>query len=565
MGLLDFLTPEAGQDRRRWLDSQEAALAEALRYYLGPTGIPDRLGAANEMLNPVVGMQQAAQSGRRAMDPNLSGMDRAMAGMDAATAGIGSVLGAQGLRAGVKAAAPAMERGLMDFVGDESGAMNLGGMYEALAGKTAVNPRAVIGGNGGPTSLLDSIDMPAGTKPQYLGAAPDRSGGDFPRYTPKKLPVRMERLLAQIDDPNSKVQGIFDQYVNKGRTLKGDDWYNTEELRDWFVEALGEEAGDARWREYINMIGATSAGAPVQTNMRIASFYNALSPEDRMRVAEGVNRGDGTPAAVARQLGIDIPNMPPATGPGSYNYGFPYQRLQASNVMNQVAGKWERAVPEGLKGAELTRWLQKNPKVKGFTNDLLGNRRNIAADKHFMRILAMADGGTDFLTQQASYSDALYDTLRNMVGPKVDDYVKTRQSKGKTIREINIAKAASDGLITDTAPLQQFPTAWVDIPNDPEYAALEEMVNRVAKGYDMTPAQFQANLWMGAGDVTGLADESQGTFMDLFRRVLDNRAGERKLTRREMFKDFAENRAPLAVTAGAPLGLLGMGPNEEQY
>lgn len=570
-GLLGFLSRDAGQRRRQALEDSITSMV--------PPELRGWLGLAAE-INPVVGMERAGQDAQTLFAPDQTLMDRLAAGGRMTSNMAGVAAPAMVASRAAMPAAQALEEGLLGF---SAGAQEAGrAVVDRLNQPGPVptmysNPIAApfdagrgasgMGDNGAPRSmsLLDTVDLPAGSRPEYLGAAIDRSGGDFPRYVPKKLPARMQRLLDQINDPDSRVQGIFDEYVNKGRTLQGDDWYNTEELRDWFVTRLGETEGDARWREYINMIGATSAGAPVQTNMRIASIYNALSPADRARVAEGVNRGDGTPAAVIRQLGIDVPNMPPEKGPGSYNYGFPYQRLQASNVLNQNAGEWERTIPEGLTGAALTRWLQKNPKVKGFTNDLLGNRRNIAADKHFMRILAMADGGTDFLTQQASYSEDLYKTLRDMVGPQIDNYVNSRQSKGKTIREINIAKAAADGLIPDTAPLQQFPTAWVDIPNDPEYAALEEMVNRVAETYGMTPAQFQANLWMGAGDVTGLADESQGTFMDLFRRVVDNRAKQRGLTRREMVDDFIYRRAPLVLPGAAPLGLLAMQPEEEQY
>jgi hypothetical protein len=51
------------------------------------------------------------------------------------------------------------------------------------------------------------------------------------------------------------------------------------------------------------------------------------------------------------------------------------QRNQAGNVVNQRDEVlWEREVPEGLTGAALTKWLQANPKVKGFGNDLLGDR-----------------------------------------------------------------------------------------------------------------------------------------------------------------------------------------------
>lgn len=119
MGILDFFSPEAGQDRRRWLDSQEAALAEALRYYLGPTGIPERLGVANEMLNPVVGLQRSAAATNRALDPSLGGVDRVAAGADAATEALGALLGVSGLRAATEAAAPAV-RGLLDDIAERA-------------------------------------------------------------------------------------------------------------------------------------------------------------------------------------------------------------------------------------------------------------------------------------------------------------------------------------------------------------------------------------------------------------------------------------------------------------
>ncbi len=62
-----------------------------------------------------------------------------------------------------------------------------------------------------------------------------------------------------------------------------------------------------------------------------------------------------------------------------------------------------------------------------------------------------------------------------------------------------------------------------------------------------------------------MADESQGTFMELFRRSLDKRAGERGLTRKEMLNDFIKNKAVLSVpVGGVGFGALsGMGEDEE--
>ena len=49
---------------------------DLLDYYLGPTGIPDRLQAANEVLNPVRGVSDAMYYSGQAFDPSLSGSER---------------------------------------------------------------------------------------------------------------------------------------------------------------------------------------------------------------------------------------------------------------------------------------------------------------------------------------------------------------------------------------------------------------------------------------------------------------------------------------------------------
>lgn len=422
----------------------------------------------------------------------------------------------------------------------------------------AVNP--MMGRNGGPVSLLDSVDQPAGSRPEYSGAAPDRSTGTYARYSPARgVSERMLRLGPQATDPNSPIGTIFDKYIDKGKTLGGEDWYNTEELRNWFMESLGAERGNAEWMDYMQKIGATSTGSKVPENMRIASFYRALGP-DAARVGQLVKDEGLTPVAAARKLGITVPNTP-----DNYEYGHIKQRGHGGNIANQAAGEWETTVPPALKGAALSKWLQANPKVKGFYNSLVGNKKNIAADMHFMRMLAMAEGGTDFLNKQAKLNRAQLDELRTTYGDAIDPYIKTRMVNGKPLNEVNLAQAVKEGVIKDSSMFKSTPSAWADTPEANEYGAYEDMARTVAQRYGMTPAQFQASLWMGAGDITNLADSSQGTFMDLFRRTLDKRAGERGMSRRDMFDDFAQNRAPLSVAgAGVGTGLLAMSPDEAQ-
>lgn len=415
-----------------------------------------------------------------------------------------------------------------------------------------------FGKNGGPPMLntrgdVSTVNMPEGSLPQYTGAAPNRTE-PYQRYRPKNTTDRMQRLEAAVADPDNPINQVFDNYIAKGKDLAGPDWYNTEELRDWFVSTLGEKEGDAQWREYMELIGTTSTGAKVPQNIRMASFYRALSPKDRAAVAQIVKDEGITPKAAAARLGVT-----PKNTPDNYAYGHLKQRNQAGNVVNREAGTWDRAVPEDLTGAALSKYLQANPKVKGFGNDLLGDDTNIAADMHFMRMLAMADGGGDFLNAQAKLSGENAEIAAQVIGPKrIKKYTNTRKVNGKPVSEINLFKAWQDGHIKDTSAFQKMPTAWADTPKANEYAAYEDMANRVAETYGMTPAQFQASLWMGAGDMTGLADESQGTFMNLFRRSLDKRAEERGLSREEMLLDFLYNKSPLAVGGMGVLGGLQM-------
>jgi hypothetical protein len=173
----------------------------------------------------------------------------------------------------------------------------------------------------------------------------------------------------------------------------------------------------------------------------------------------------------------------------------------------------------------------------------------------------MADGGTDFLSSQAKLNGKQLEDLVAYYGDGIKKYIGKRDVKGKDVVEVNLANAVKDGLITDTEHFKGKASAWADTPGETEYAMYEDMANKVAARYGMTPAQFQASLWMGAGDLTNLADESQGTFMELFRRSLDKRAGERGLTRKAMLRDFIRNKAPLAQV---PPGLLDTMQSPEQ-
>lgn len=559
-GIFDFFSREAGQARRRRLGE----LGAGAMYYVPPElrGLIEMLGEAN----PVSGVGRAGQAAQELVAPGVAPLDRVGAGGRMLSEMAGVAAPAMVASRAAMPAAQAIQEGLLGF---SAGAQDVGRAVVDRLNQPGPMPTVYsnpimrgMGDNGGTAmqDVIGSVDLPPGSRPEYLGAAPVRAE-PYQRYRPAKTTARMSRLQEKVFDPENPIRGVFDRYIEKGKTLGGPDWYNTEELRDWFISQLGEAEGDRQWREFGELIGTTSTGAKVPANIRMASFYRALAPEDRLAVAQIVKDEGITPKEAAARLGVV-----PENTPENYAYGHIKQRNQAGNVINREAGQWSRAVPEDLTGAALSKYLQANPKVKGFGNDLLGSDVNIAADMHFMRMLGMADGGGDFLNQQAKLSKADYDAAAKIIGPKnIKNYTSTRMVNGKPVSEVNLYKAWQDGKIKDTSAFQSIPTAWADTPKANEYAAYEDMAGRVAREYGMTPAQFQASLWMGAGDLTGLADESQGTFMDLFRRSLDSRAQERGISRREMLLDFINNRAPLMFAPAVPAAGLLAYPDEEQY
>jgi len=92
-----FFSNEAGQARRRALND---LLNEGADYFLGPTGIPDRLRLAGEFLNPIGAKEEASVQAVRAADPSLPAGERlgaaGMSGLNVALFGIPGVLAARG-------------------------------------------------------------------------------------------------------------------------------------------------------------------------------------------------------------------------------------------------------------------------------------------------------------------------------------------------------------------------------------------------------------------------------------------------------------------------------------
>lgn len=117
-GIANFFSPEAGQRRTRRLNEIGGQIADTARYYLGPTGIPERAGAAANiagMFSPGADMMDAASASGDLM--------AAQSPMQAATAGAGMVgaLGSMFIPGNAQRAGEALTR----FGADEAGALRV--------------------------------------------------------------------------------------------------------------------------------------------------------------------------------------------------------------------------------------------------------------------------------------------------------------------------------------------------------------------------------------------------------------------------------------------------------
>jgi hypothetical protein len=412
-------------------------------------------------------------------------------------------------------------------------------------------------------------DVPAGSKPRYLGAAPDRSDITYTRYNPDvpgsggTNPRTVEALDAiRANKGGVKTRLMAD--IKKGRKFYGEEWYNAEEALDWFRAELGPKAGFEKWREYMYMMGAGSTGNKVMTNIRVASWLKQKGPASFRKHDDTIMN-----PAITKMEQLPAEIRPP---PG---YGHKMGLNHIRNATRIAAGEWNAAIQPTKKTAErfgmpksagvsaanpVQSTLTRNPKPKGFTNSLLGNPNNVAADVHFTRWLGMATGSPEWLNNAAEVADSLKKTLVTKYGKKAGKYF-FKDGKGNT--RFRAQKSVKDGVVK-MDDLADEPTVFVGKLNDNEYRAAEEFMRELAEETGMTVPQVQASIWMGANGRTGVAKESLGSFMQLMRNAADKRAAAEGLTRAQVLKRFiTEDGLLSAAPIGAGIGGAGlMGIND---
>ena len=391
--------------------------------------------------------------------------------------------------------------------------------------------------------LLDMLKKPPGSDPRYRGVAPNRTDFTFMRYNPAKLPERLQKSLTALRDPNNPMRQDMLESIDAGLEV-GEDWYNTEELRDWFIMGHGEEEGTRQWAEYLDLVGATSPGSKVPPNIGNASavrqrMYNDPDYLEQLQNVENIE--GGRELARGRQKG----------------YGHKTAGLQELIVSKQTQGKFDALPEPGVSATKSS--MVENPKPKGFGQSLKGSEKNIAADLHFTRYFGMASMDPDWLNVAGTEVGQEFADKIMSAYPKAKKYFATNKM-GKP--SFNPKAAVKDGVVPIEA-ISDNPGVWSAMPNNNEYGAMEDFMFELGNELGLTGPQVQAALWMGAARKTGVDPTSQTTFMGAIRDRADIQAAKRGQTREQVLFDFVMNKGLLAAPVAAPLGVMGLAGNNQ--
>ncbi|QIG49574.1 hypothetical protein G5V57_18760 [Nordella sp. HKS 07] len=312
------------------------------------------------------------------------------------------------------------------------------------------------------------------------------------RYVPPRgVPQRTIDLRANPDVRRGMLETI-----DRGLSMGGANWYNTEPLLEKFVEILGRRRGYEAFRKFIGYVAAASPKARVAESVRNGSYYY-------MRDVSG----KGLPI-------VGETNPQP--------YGNPFQRRHQMNAHRVAAG--------GLN--PLT-----HPKTASFLENLSGNPTPVTIDMHAFKLPAI-------LAQDPRYLVTAYKTgIKGAPRLNVRQAVESGQMQMSGLRPAHwqaIPRKTEYGALEDyytglgrelgMPPSQTQASAWIGggsltgVASDglkPFVEIVQDRVNKTAKAYGVPPDQIWRDfirgkisliaLGGGAALTMGTANQSQPT------------------------------------------------------
>jgi hypothetical protein len=412
----------------------------------------------------------------------------------------------------------------------KSAAKKAGGVVKSAAESVmnAISPRAPVTPEGlavkgkeyskAQREVLDEINAgPSGAGPLDLSTE-GRFQADQTAFERRVPPRGVKPRLVRAMENEEVVNGIRDS-IKRGMEMGADKWYHTGAIRDAFIKELGEDQGAAAFKNYMDMVSATSPRSDVSTNIRNASYYY-------------MNADKGLPDSLP------------------YPYGHVAQNLHRQNFDTVMREGYDRA---------------RNPKPEAFSANLQGNLVPVTVDTHAFRNIGIRTRDPEFLETSISVP---YKDLKTAKNVSQDDLelLTMAQKYGEISPDgkkvvFRPQKLHSEGKLSMEDAVN-IPSFWASKPNENEYGAAEQLYTRLAKEFNIAPADAQAAAWAGAGDITGLKSPAMKTFPQLFNeRVLytANMRGENPADTLGMF--IRKEKPLLGLGAAVPFGAAAAGGN----
>lgn len=268
----------------------------------------------------------------------------------------------------------------------------------------------------------------------------------------------------------------------------------------------------------MDAVAATSPRSTVQDNIRTASYYHYL-----------------------RENGLPLPEKP------AKGYGSVAQDLHRANMDNLVQnGTWDAF---------------KNPKPTSFSQNLQGNQSVATIDTHNFRLPGIMSGNPDFLAtsvksgtkgNRETVAAALARRYPNLPQEEIDHAVRLVPKRGEgapNLANYRPQDWVKKGYIT-MEEAQQDPVLWATKPNANEYAHYEDWQRQQAAKMGISPAQYQAAMWLGGGEETGLGSAAE-PFLRTFESRLKYTADRLGVPAKDVLDGLVRGKLPLLSVGGA--------------
>ena len=533
MGLWDFITADYETRLKRSGDFNKR-LDDGMDYVLGPTGIPDKLRAANQFLNPISQMGQAGADTVMAFDDDRSYDERRSHAINALVGTATALAPAVGMKMAGRGAADAVTETFlnmsarspaMDSIGEaaqtfarsEAGSVPLGRadptMADALAKRAeqmSLAPKARTQAIPGQTFLdTDYLTPPPS---QVSEALPDLRAR-YPRNPDPSAPLPVKDRARVLVDRRDEIGTALAGRIKGTGQMDADTryFYNSDGplYRGAIKAGLSPEEAGKYIADLGDNVAATSPRTVVSQNMQNATLVMA---KENQGIPFRDIVGQGTPSGM-NEVGYPMMLSPAGNGRPAGIHG---------SLLDQIA-------EGGLNSYT-------NPKPSIFGPNMAGNRSGVTVDTHAIR------GTLQTLNEIEPGS-----VPANFILPKYRDAYAANPS------------ALTPNMIDDSLGSQKVG----GVPMQTEYPVFADIWHDAADKLGVTPAEGQSMGWFGFGDQTNLGSARQ-TPVDLFNERLSVTAQNLDIPIEEAARLVYRRQIPLMAVPLAAGGSLGLQDREPQ-